>query len=94
MLDCRRQVTSGERAVAQQQVATPVMIVVDTTAELRQVEATCILHGLKQTSVLAAPVYLIRGLIEPNLIPKLAEVPGVRSVERDRHIQFPLAPTR
>jgi hypothetical protein len=80
--------------VAPQNVGTPVMIVVDGTADLRQVEATCLLLGLKQTSVLAAPVCLIRGLIEPNLIAKLAKVPGVRSVERDRHIQFPPAPKR
>jgi hypothetical protein len=80
--------------VAQQSIETPVMILVDSTADLRQLEATCMLLGLKQTSVLAAPVYLIRGFIEPNLIPDLAKVPGVRSVERDRHIQIPPAPTR
>ena len=70
-------------------VETPVLIVVDSTADLRQVEAACALFGLKQTSVLAAPLYLIRGLIAPNRIPELAKVPGVRSVERDRYIQFP-----
>jgi hypothetical protein len=78
--------------VAQQRVATPVMIVVDSTANLRQVEATCILHGLKQTSVLAAPLYLVRGVIEPDRIRELIRIPGVRSVERDRYIQFPPAP--
>ena len=78
--------------MAQQRVATPVMIVVDSTANLRQVEATCMLHGLKQTSVLAAPLYLVRGTIEPDRIRELIRIPGVRSVERDRHIQFPPAP--
>jgi hypothetical protein len=68
---------------------TPVLIVVDSAADLRQVEATCALYGLKRTSVLAAPLYLIRGLIDPNRIPELVKVPGVRSVERDRYIQFP-----
>jgi hypothetical protein len=63
-------------------------------ADLCQVEATCALHGLKQTSVLAAPLYLVRGVIEPDRIPELMKVPGVRSVERDRYIQFPPAPTR
>ena len=80
--------------MAQQRVETPVIIVVDSSADLRQVEATCMLHGLKQTSVMLAPLYLLRGLVELNRIPELVKVPGVRSVERDRYIRIPPAPTR
>jgi hypothetical protein len=64
--------------VAQRRVETPVMIVVDSAADPRQVEATCMLHGLKQTSVLAAPLYLLRGLIEPNCIPELAKAAALK----------------
>lgn len=80
--------------MAQQSIERPVIIVVDSTADLRLVEATCKLGGLKQARVLAAPLYLLRGLIEPNRIPELAKVPGVRSIERDRYFRFPPAPTR
>jgi hypothetical protein len=69
-------------------VETPVMIVVDHTADLRQVEATCALHGLTRTSVLGG-LFLLRGVIDPKRIPELTKVPGVRSIERVHYIQLP-----
>jgi hypothetical protein len=69
-------------------VETPVLIVVDSSADLRHVEAACALHGWKQTSALDG-LYLLRGLIDPNRIPELTKIPGVRSIERERYFQFP-----
>jgi hypothetical protein len=65
-----------------------VIIVVTAETSLHEVRLACERHGL--TPVQEIPrLNILRGLIERNRIPELGNIPGVRSVEREREIQLP-----
>jgi hypothetical protein len=65
-----------------------VLIVLDEGANFDEVRAACQVSGLTEIKPLPR-LNILTGLFERDNLKALTEIPGVRSVEREREIQLP-----
>ena len=65
-----------------------VIVVVKAESDLHDVRLACERYGLTQVQEIPN-LGILRGFIGPEKIANLLDVPGVKSVEREREIQLP-----